>query len=104
MGHVFNVSNLATWGICYVLPVFSYSVLAYISGIVNFITCFLCNPIFCLTKSIIVVMMIRMKYNTVVVPMADGGEVISSLLWCPIGAMSLTYTAFLKLHVLCGWC
>jgi len=35
---VIAVSNLATWGICYVLLVFSYSVLAYISGIFNFIT------------------------------------------------------------------
>jgi len=42
------VSNLVTWGICYVLLVFSYSLLAYISGIVNFITYLLCNPIFCL--------------------------------------------------------
>jgi len=42
------VSDLATWGICYVWLVFSNSVLAYISEIVNFITCLFCNPIFCL--------------------------------------------------------
>jgi hypothetical protein len=41
-------------------------------------------------------MIIRMNYNTVVVPMADG-EVISSLLWHASRAMSLAYTAFLKL-------
>jgi len=39
------VSNLMTWGICYLSLVFSYSVHAYISGIVNFITCLLCNII-----------------------------------------------------------
>jgi len=43
-----------------------------------------------------------MKYNTVVVPMAHGGEVISSLLWHPSTAISLMYAAFLKLHVLPG--
>jgi len=45
-----------------------------------------------------------MEFNTVVVPMADGGEVISSLLWCPSAVMSLVYAAFLKLHVIPGWC
>ena len=105
VGCVFDVSNLATWGICYILLVFSYCVISYIPGIVNFITCLVCNPILCLTKSIIiVVMIIRMKHNTIVVPMADGGEVFSSLLWHPSGAMSLMYAAFLKLHVLPGWC
>ena len=52
VGLVFDVSNLATRGICCVSIVFSYSVLAYtsISGIVNFITCLLRNPMFCLTS------------------------------------------------------
>jgi hypothetical protein len=59
---VWFVSNLVTWGICYLSLVFSYSVSfihvffisiypsvhAHISGIVNFITCLLCNTIFCL--------------------------------------------------------
>ena len=44
------VSNLVTWGICYLSPVFSYSALAYISRIVNFITWLLCNIIFRLTS------------------------------------------------------
>ena len=50
VGLVFDVSNLATRGICCVSLVFSYSVLVYISGIVNFITCLLCNPILCFTS------------------------------------------------------
>ena len=50
VGHVFDVPHLATQGIRCVLLVFSYSVLAYISGIIDFIIFSLCNPIFCLTS------------------------------------------------------
>jgi len=50
VGHVFDVTHLATWGIFCILLVFSYYVLAYISGIINFITFLLCNSIFCSTS------------------------------------------------------
>jgi len=50
MGLVYEVSNLVTWVICYISLIFSYSVSAYIVGIVNIITCLLCNLIFCLTS------------------------------------------------------
>jgi len=40
VGHAFDMSNLATWGICCVSLVYCYSVLSYISGIVSLLAYF----------------------------------------------------------------